>query len=82
MAPCYDEDEGGSTARTQIMIILVILCVCVIIVIMLLCDNTGKEFKEINTFYQGFEGRRLLIMEKKLLYRSSMMKVRRYSNMQ
>ena len=80
MAPCCGEDDAGSTARTQIVIILVILCVCVIIVIMLLCDNAGKEFEEINTFYQGFEGRKLRIKEKKLVYRSSMMKVRKYSN--
>jgi hypothetical protein len=80
MAPCCGEDDGGSTARTQIMIILVILCVCVIIVIMLLCDYAGKEWLEINTFYQGFEGRKLLIKEKKLVYRSAMIKVRRYQN--
>ena len=67
MAPCYDEDDGGSTARTQIMIILDILCVCVIIVIMRLCNIAGKEFEEINTFYQGLEGRKLLIKEKKLV---------------
>ena len=78
MAPCCGEDDAGSTARTQIVIILVILCVCVIIVIMLLFDDAGKELKEINTFYQGFEGRKLLIRERKLVYRSAMMKVRRY----
>ena len=80
MAPCCGEDDAGSTARTQIVIILVILCVCVIIVITLLCDNAAKEFEEINTFHQGFEGRKLRIKEKKLVYRSSMMKVRRYSS--
>jgi hypothetical protein len=43
MAPCCGEEDGGSTARAQIMIILVILCVCVLIVIMLLCDNAGRR---------------------------------------
>ena len=78
MAPCCGEADAGSTFRTQIMIIFVILCICAVIVIMLLCDNVSHEFEEIHSFYQGFEGRKLLIKEKKLVYKSSRTTVRKY----
>ena len=78
MAPCCGEADAGTTYRTQIMIIFVILCICAVIVIMLLCDNVSHEFEEIHSFYQGFEGRKLLMKEKKLVYRSSRTKVRKY----
>ena len=78
MAPCCGEADAGSTFRTQIMIIFVILCICAVIVSMLLCDKVSHEFEEIHSFYQGFEGRKLLIKEKKLVYKSSRTTVRKY----
>ena len=69
MAPCCGEDGVGSVVRTQVVIILIILVICAIIVIILICDNAGQEFDELCQFYDGFQGRKLLIKEKKLVYK-------------
>ena len=69
MAPCCGEEEVGSVERTQIVIILIILVICAIIVIILICDNAGQEFEELCQFYDGFQGRKLLIKERKLVYK-------------
>ena len=73
MAPCCGSPLD--TASKQGVIILIILCVCVLIAMGLLCADAREEFREISKFYSGYEGRRLMIKEGKLVCRSSMMNV-------
>ena len=47
--------------------------------IALLFTNAKNEFEEIHTFHFGFEGRKLLLQEKRLIYRSSVQQVRRFT---
>ena len=76
MAPCCGLPLD--TARKQVVIILIILCVCVVIAMGLLCANAREEFREIGKFYTGYEGRRLMIKEGKLVYRSPLQNVTQY----
>ena len=73
MAPCclVQRQLGSSLTSLQLLIILLVFIACVIIVILLLFDNATKEFEELNNFYQGFQGRKLLLKERKLRYRST-----------
>ena len=73
MAPCcmVQRQLGSSLTSLQLLIILLVFIACVIIVILLLFDNATKEFEELNNFYQGFQGRKLLLKEGKLRYRST-----------
>ena len=77
MDSCCGEDAG--TTSKQIAIILVIICVCVVIAIGLLFANARNEFEEIQNFHFGFEGRKMFIKERRMVYRSSIQQVRRYT---
>ena len=77
MDPCCGEDAG--TASKQITIIIVIICVCVVIALGLLFANARNEFEEIQNFHFGFEGRKMLIKERRMVYRSSIQQVRRFT---
>ena len=55
--------------KTKINIILVILSFCVICAIILSFVNSSDDFEEMNNFYHGYMGRRLLIQERRLVYR-------------
>ena len=75
--PCCGEDHDMTTK--QVIIIIVILCVCVVIAVVLLCVNIQNEFHDIQNFHFGFEGRKMMLKEKKLVYKCSMQQVIRYS---
>merc|ERR1712013_759498 len=62
-------DLPNDLIKTKINIILVILSFCVICAVILSFVNSSDDFEEMNNFYHGYMGRRLLIQERRLVYR-------------
>jgi len=60
----------NDTIQKKIYIIVFILCLCVVCAIILSFVNIHDDFVELKNFYRGYMGRRLLIQEKRLVYRS------------
>ena len=77
MAPCCGEDIGIDNKK--VVIILIVLVCCVVISIFMFIISLQNDFEELHTFYNGFEGRKLMIMQKRLVYKSSKQQLKRYS---
>jgi len=63
--------------RKKVNIIIVILSFCVVCAIILSFVNTHDDFLEMSNFYHGYMGRRLLIQEKRLVYRTKLQQIDR-----
>jgi len=59
----------NDTIQKKIYIIIVILSLCIICAIILSFVNIHDDFMELSNFYRGYMGRRLMIQERRLVYR-------------
>lgn len=59
----------NDTIQKKIYIIIVILSLCIVCAIILSFVNIHDDFVELSNFYRGYMGRRLMIQERRLVYR-------------
>ena len=59
----------NDTIQKKIYIIIVILSLCIFGAIILSFVNIHDDFMELSNFYRGYMGRRLMIQERRLVYR-------------
>lgn len=64
--------------QKKITIIILILSLCVVCAIILSFVNVHDDFVELNNFYRGYMGRRLLIQEKRLVYRGQVERIEQF----
>jgi len=64
----------NDTIQKKIYIIIVILSLCIICAIILSFVNIHDDFMELSNFYRGYMGRRLMIQERRLVYRDKLSK--------
>jgi len=62
----------NDTIQKKIYIIIVILSLCIICAIILSFVNIHDDFMELSNFYRGYMGRRLMIQERRLVYRDKL----------
>jgi len=62
--------------QKKITILIIILSFCFICAIILSFVYVHNDFKELNNFYRGYMGRRLLIKEKRLVYKKKEQKMK------
>jgi len=66
--------------QKKLTIIIVILSFCVVCAIILSFVNVHDDYVELNNFYRGYMGRRLLIQEKRLLYKAQVDRVQQFQS--